>query len=296
MIVLFLIPVLFFYALIFLYPVIRTFIMSLFSVERVVQPVSEWTFNGFNNFINLFTKEAFTRSAVNYLALWAVGGLAVLLLAMIYAVILTSGVRFKRFWRSVLYLPNVISAVAIGTMWLQYVFKDDNGLFDKIVALFGGEVPVMWLGPETQFWSFMIAYCFGMVGYIMLTFISGIEKINVEYYEAASLEGANIFQKFFGITLPLIKGVVRSNIVIWTVALGTGTFAWSLLFSPNNLTYPSAMPSVYMYDITFGGRGQGAGITRDAGAAAAIGILMALLVLIVSLVTTLITRKDDVEI
>jgi len=295
MIVIFLVPAMFFYTLIFLYPVIRTFVMSFFAVEHISQPVSEWTFNGLKNYTNLFSKDLFNRSVTNYLIIWFVGGLAVMLLAMTYAVILTSGVRFKNFWRSVLYLPNVISAMALGTMWLQYVFKDNYGMFDQIVGFFGGKTPVLWTGPEMALWSLLIAYCFGMVGYIMLTFISGIEKISPEYYEAASLEEANIFQKFFYITLPLTKGVIRSNIVVWTVSLGTGIFAWNFMFSPNNLTLPTAMPPVYLYDLVFGGRSN-AIIPRDTGAGAAVGIMLALMVVAVSLITGIMTRHDDVEI
>lgn len=294
MIVIFLLPAMLLYVLIFLYPVIRTFIMSFFAVERIDQPFSEWTFNGLNNYINLFSRDLFTRAVSNYLTIWFVGGAAVLFLAMIYAVILTSKVRLKRFWRSILYLPNVISAVVLGTMWLQYVYKDDYGLFDKIAAFFGAKIPVQWLSSEKAIWSLLIAYSFGMVGYIMLTFVSGIEKIGVEYYESSSLEGANIFQKFFYITLPLIKGVIRSNIVIWTVGLGTGIFAWVFMFSPNNLTLQTVMPPNLMYELVFGGRSSAA-TQRDTGAGAAIGIMIALLVVVVSLVTTLITRHDDVE-
>lgn len=294
MIVVFLIPALAFFVLIYLYPIIRTFFMSLFAVERIDQPAAEWTFAGLGNYFSLFTRDLFTRSATNYLLIWSVGGIVVLLLAMLFAVVLTSGVRFKGFWRSIIYLPNIITAVALGTMWLQYVFKDEYGLFDKIAAMLGAETPVLWLGPEKAFWSFVIAYGFGMVGYIMLTFISGIEKIGVEFYEAASLEGANVFHKFFYITLPLVKGVIRSNIVIWTVSLGTGVFAWNMMFSPNNLTAPTAVPPVYMYDLVFGGRSNGI-VQRDAGAGAAVGILMALLVVVVSVVTTTITRNDDIE-
>jgi len=294
MIVIFLVPALFFYLSVFIYPVFRTFIMSFFAVEAIEQPVSEWSFVGLGNYINLFDIDLFNRSVTNYLTLWLVGGIAVLLLGMIYAVILTGKVRLKKFFRAVIYIPNVISAIALGTMWINYVFRDVDGLFDRGAALLGFDTPVMWTGPYLGFWSLLIAYCFGMVGYIMLTFISGIEKISDEYYECASIEGANIFQQFFFITLPLIKGVIRSNIVIWTVSLGTGVFAWSFMFSPNNLTLPFTMPPNYMREIIFGGRGS-ALIQRDSGAAAAVGILIALLVLVISLLSGLITRKDDIE-
>jgi len=294
MIVLFLIPAIFIYVMVFIYPVFRTFIMSFFAVEAIEQPFYQWTFAGLDNYIGLFGIDLFNRSVTNYLTLWFVGGIAVLFLGMVYAVILTSGVRLKRFWRAVIYLPNVISAIALGTMWINYVFRDIDGLFDRAVNLMGGQTPVMWTGPYMGLWSLLIAYCFGMVGYIMLTFISGIEKISDEYYESASIEGANIFHKFFFITLPLIRGVVRSNIVIWTVSLGTGVFAWSFMFSPNNLTLPFTMPPNYMREIIFGGRGS-AVIQRDSGSAAAVGILMALLVVVISVAASLITRRDDVE-
>lgn len=295
MIVFFLVPAICIYVTVFIYPVLRTFIMSFFAVGPIEQPMAEWTFAGLNNYINLFGIELFTRSVTNYMTLWFVGGIAVMFLAMVYAVILTNGVRLKKFWRAVIYLPNVISAIALGTMWINYVFRDVDGLFDRAVAMVGGEVPVMWTGPYMGIWSLLIAYCFGMVGYIMLTFISGIEKISDEYYECASIEGANIFHKFFFITVPLIRGVIRSNIVIWTVGLGTGVFAWSFMFSPNNLTLPFTMPPNYMREIIFGGRGS-AVIERDSGAAAAVGIMMALLIVVISLLTSLITRGDDVEI
>jgi len=268
--------------------------MSFFAVERIDLPVAQWSFNGISNYTGLFSKALFNRAVSNYLTIWIVGGAAVMIMAMLYAVILTSGVRLKRFWRAIIYLPNVISAVALGTIWLQYVFTDNTGLFDKVAGLLGAETPILWTGPEMVIWSLVIAYSFGMVGYIMLTFISGIEKISNEYYEAASLEGANIFQKFFFITLPLIKGVLRSNIVLWTVHLGTGVFAWVFMFSPNNIALGTVMPPNYMYELVFGARSS-AITQRDAGAGAAVGMFIALVVVSVSLITTLITRSDDIE-
>jgi len=294
MIILFLVPAIFFYVMVFLYPVLRTFVMSLFAVEAIETPVAAWTFNGLRNYTGLFSVDLFNRSVSNYLTLWFIGGIAVMILAMMYAVILTGGIRLKKFWRAIIYLPNVIAAIALGTMWINYVYRDFDGLFDRAIALVGGQTPVMWTGPDMGIWSLLIAYCFGMVGYIMLTFISGIEKISTEYFEAASIEGANIFQKFFYITLPLIKGVIRSNLVIWTVGLGTGVFAWAFMFSPNNLTLPFTMPPNYMREIVFGGRGS-AVIQRDSGAGAAVGIMIALMVVVVSLVSSLITRSDDIE-
>lgn len=293
MIVIFLAPMIILYILIFLYPVARTVIMSFYKIETVAQPVSEWSFYGFGNYMDMFNSNLFTTSFINILKIWLIGGLIVLTVALIFAVILTSISHYKRFFRSVIYLPNVISAVAMGTMWLNYVYNVDYGFFNNIIKFFGGD-PVMWTGPGMLFWSMLIAYGFGMVGYHMLIFISGIERIGIEYYEAASVEGANIFHKFFHITLPLLKGVIRSNIVIWTVS-AAGFFVWGQLFSPVNLSNDTVTPVNYMYEVVFGGSSS-ANITRNTGGGAAIGVMMALMVVVASVLSNLITRNDDAEI
>jgi len=292
MIVTFLAPVIILYAMVFLYPVARTAIMSLFKVEMVSQPVSEWKFYGIGNYIDLFQTNLFLVSMKNILKILLIGGLIVLSMALIFAIILTSGIRMKRFARSVIYLPNVISAVAMGTMWLNYIYNEEYGLFNNVVTGLGGK-SIPWTGPGSLFWSMLIAYGFGMVGYHMLIFISGIEQIGRDFYEAAEIEGANVFQQFLYITLPMLKGVMRSNVVIWTVAVA-GFFVWGQLFSPVNLSYDTVTPVNYMYELVFGASSS-ASTARNAGMGASIGVIMALMVIIVSALSTLITRHDDVE-
>ena len=75
--------------------------------------------------------------------------------------------------------------------------------------------------------ALLLAYCFGMVGYHMLIFSSGIERISDEYFEAATLDGANKFNQFRYITLPLLKGVFRTNITMWSVT-SVGFCVWLL--------------------------------------------------------------------
>jgi multiple sugar transport system permease protein len=292
MIFLFLAPAMTFYAIVFLYPVLRTSVMSLFKVETVSQPVSQWEFYGLGNYVDLSKAGLFAIAMGNFLKILFIGGAAVLSMALVFAVALTSGVRFKRFSRSVIYLPNVISAVAMGTMWLNYVYNMDYGLFNGAITAVGGS-PVPWTGPGMLFWSMLIAYGFGMVGYHMLIFVSGIERISVDFYEAAGIEGANVFHKFFHITLPMLKGVMRSNVVIWTISV-TGFFVWGQLFSPVNLSNETVTPVNYMYELVFGSSSSAAS-ARNTGMGAAIGVIMALIVIAASMLAKLITRNDDAE-
>ncbi len=292
MLVLFLAPAVFLYLTVYIYPVIRTLIMSLFKVDSISDPVSEWTFNGIENYIKIFDDPLFIDSIQNFIKLWTVGGISVLLIALLFAVILTSGIRGKKFFRSVIYLPNLIAAVAMGNMWLYFVLnKEDFGLFNSILGIFGIE-NVLWTGPGMLFWSMLIAYGFGMVGYNMLIFMSGIERIGADYYEAARIAGANQVQQFTYITLPLLRGSIRTNIVMWTVS-SVGFFIWAQVFSPISLSTDTVMPLNYVFELLFGSAQSLA--TRDSGAAAAIGVIMAAVVVTIFMLTSLIVKSDDVE-
>ena len=284
------------YVLVFLYPVLRTTVMSFFAVESVSDQVSKWTFNGLSNYKKLFSTPIFIQSMKNIGRLWFFGGLGVMLLALVFAVILTGKVRGTKFFRAVIYLPNVVSAVAMGAMWLNYVYNVEYGLLHNVLKALGFQAAsqTLWTGPGLRFWSMVAAYSFGMVGYHMLIFISGIEQIPADYHDCALIEGANVFQRFRNVTLPFIRGVTRTNIVMWTV-FTVGFFVWGQLFSPVNLSNDTVAPMNYMYQLVFGAS-SAANIVRDAGAGAGIGVIMMLMVIVIFFSTSLIVRNDDTEI
>ncbi|MDR2071460.1 MAG: sugar ABC transporter permease [Treponema sp.] len=298
-IITFLAPAVICYALVFLYPTLRTLTMSFFKVESVSDPVSKWTFTGFGNYLKLFAAPIFLQSLKNIGRIWLAGGCGVMFLALLFAVILTNnpGGRQQavKFFRSVIYLPNVVSAVAMGTMWINYVYNSDYGLLHNALAFFKleGASRTLWTAPGNLFWSMLAAYCFGMVGYHMLIFMSGIEQIPRDYYEAAYLAGANGLQRFFYVTIPNMRGVIRTNIVMWTV-FTVGFFVWGQLFSPVNLSNDTVAPMNYMYELVFGASSS-AITARDSGAGAAIGVILALIVVGVFFATSAIVKNDDAE-
>ena len=294
MIVCFLTPALFFFVVMYLYPIIRTVIMSFFNVEGVSDPMSEWSFNGIGNYQKLIETQLFRTSMMNMLKIFIIGGIAVMLIALLFAVILTSGVRFKAFWRAVIYVPNIINAVAIATMWIQYVFNKRFGLLHSFFTALGLEdlASIDYMNGKWKFWSLLIAFCFGSVGYFMLIFISGIERIPADYYEAATIDGANKLKQFSFITLPLIKGVFKTCTTFWTIAV-IGFFVWSQMWaSPQSSDNATITPVVYMYNAVFGTTGS---TSRDAGVGAAVGILMAVIVLVVFGLVNLLVKDDDLE-
>lgn len=290
MIFLFSLPTVLSLLVMFVYPVIRTFIMSFFQVESVTAEVSAWQFYGLGNYLKLFTSSSWQSSMWNMFRIWLVGGIITLSISLLFAVILTSGIRCKKFFRAAIYLPNVISAVALATMWVQYIFNYDFGLLNKIALFLGGD-KVQWLGQDMKFWAMLGAFIFGAVGYYMLIFISGIEGIPADIFEAATIDGASKSAQFFHITMPLLKGITKTNLTFWTVNTTT-FFLWSKMFSPLDPEKSTIVPVVYLYSEVFGGR---TGAARDAGAGAATGVLLCLIILAVYLIMNKLIKDDDLE-
>jgi ABC-type sugar transport system permease subunit len=274
----------------YLYPVVRTVLMSFFGIESVTGSMSDWTFNGVDNYIKIFSSPTFQRAMTNMFLIWVVGGIIVLAFALLFAVILTSGIRFKKFFRAAIYLPNIISAVALATMWIQYIYNQDYGLLNQLLRAIGLEGK-NWLGTDMKFWAMLFAFIFGAVGYYMLIFISGIERIPEDLYEAATIDGANKFQQFVSMTLPLLRSIFKTNITFWSVNC-ISFFLWSKMFSPVASEASTMVPVVYLYDTVFGTTGS---VQRDAGAGAAVGVTLAVFVAIIYFIMNKVLKDDDLE-
>ena len=294
MLIAFVSPAALFFIIIFLYPILRTLLMSFFRIEGVTDSFSKWQFVGFANYGKLLGTTLFRISMWNLFRIWLFGGLIVLSLALLFAVIITSGIRGRSFFRAMIYLPNIVSAVALATMWLQYVYSPKFGLLKSLFTFL--HLPklasIQWLSNDHKFMALLIAYCFGMVGYHMLIFSSGIERISSDYFEAATLDGANTIQQFQHITLPLLKGLFHTNITMWSVS-SVGFFVWSQLFSTVTADTQTITPMVYMYMQIFGA---GNSVTeRNAGIGAAVGVLLSICVVIIFTVCNKLLQDKELE-
>ena len=279
----------------FIYPIIRTIVMSFFSIQEITDATDKWKFNGIGNYISLMETPLYRTSWINLFKIFIIGGVITLGASLLLAVILKSGVHGKRFFQAAIYLPNVISAVAMATMWIQYVFNSSYGFLTNLFKAFHLDflADVQWLDADHKFWALLISYCFGMIGHFMLIWVSGIERIGKDYYEAASIDGANKVGQLLYITLPLLKGIFRTNVIMWSISV-SGFFIWSKLFSPISADTSTIVPMVYMYDKLFGAENTG-DVVRDAGTAAAIGVMLCLFIVLVFTVVNRLIKDDDLE-
>ena len=279
----------------FIYPIIRTIVMSFFSIQEITDATDKWKFNGIGNYISLMETPLYRTSWINLFKIFIIGGVITLGASLLLAVILKSGVHGKRFFQAAIYLPNVISAVAMATMWIQYVFNSSYGFLTNLFKALHLDflADVQWLDADHKFWALLISYCFGMIGHFMLIWVSGIERIGKDYYEAASIDGANKVGQLLYITLPLLKGIFRTNVIMWSISV-SGFFTWSKLFSPISADTSTIVPMVYMYDKLFGAENTG-DVVRDAGTAAAIGVMLCLFIVLVFTVVNRLIKDDDLE-
>ena len=295
MIIAFSVPATLIFAATFIYPIIRTVIMSFFSIQEITDSMDKWSFNGIGNYISLLQTPLYRTSWVNLFKIFLIGGIITLGVSLLLAVILKSGVRGRGFFQAAIYLPNVISAVAMATMWIQYVFNSSYGFLTNLFKALHLDflANIQWLDSDHKFWALLISYCFGVIGHFMLIWISGIERIGNDYYEAASIDGAGKVGQFFYITLPLLRGILRTNIIMWSISV-SGFFIWSKLFSPITADTSTIVPMIYMYDKLFGAENTG-DVVRDAGTAAAIGVMLCLFIVLVFTLVNRMIKNDDLE-
>lgn len=267
--------------------------MSFYNVKTINDDISQWIFVGTQNFISLVHSFLFKQSMLNMFKIWIIGGIITIGLALIFAVILTSGIKFKSFWRSLIYMPNIISAVAFASMWTQYVFNSNFGLLKSFFSALhlNALAAIQWTSPDYIFGSMLISFCFGATGYFMLILLAGIERIPPDLYEFARMEGAGVVKSFFSITLPLIRDVFRTCLMLWSIS-AFNFFVWAQMFSVNG-DPETEVPVLYMYNMIFGS--SNGNTVTNVGVGAAVGVILTLLVTVTYAVLNLVLPNRKYE-
>lgn len=183
--------------------------------------LTEWdtfnspTFVGLDNYIALFKDENFLK------ALWVTIRFAVISVplgiatSLLIACLVNSKVRGVGFFRTALYLPAVVSGVSISLLW-KWILDKDFGLINLVLSKFG-IAPLGWLSdPDLVLPSYLMMVVWGAGGG-MLTYLAGLQDIPSHLYEAAEIDGANMFQKFKAVTLPMLTPVIFYNLVMGIV-------------------------------------------------------------------------------
>ncbi|MBA5729900.1 sugar ABC transporter permease [Aerococcaceae bacterium INB8] len=285
----FLFPAVFLFAVFIFYPILRTIMMSFFAVNTITSPLDSWHYVGLQNYIDLFTNPTFIISIGNIFKIWFITGIATISLSLLFATIVNSNIFGNKFFAKLVYLPEVISPIAIGYAWLLYVFNSNYGLLNSFFSAIGLDslASIQWTSPDMLFVSMSIAAVFGAIGQYTLMYISAMSRIPNDYYEVARIEGQNSVMQFFTITFPLIKDVIKTTTVLFTTST-IGFFAFARVFgSINTIT-----PMIFTYNQIFGTE-----INPDTnvGIGAASGVIMTLIGVFFFIVSNYLVKESDYE-
>lgn len=161
----------------------------------------------FDNYIELLTEDPLFWITIKNTAYYVVGTVPTgTVLALALAIALNQKIRFVAVFRTIYFLPVVSSVVAISVLWL-WLYQSDFGLVNEVLRFFGFR-GVRWLSSVT--WAMpaiMIMSIWHGLGYNIVIFIAGLQGIPQDYYEAATVDGANSWHKFINITIPLLSPV-----------------------------------------------------------------------------------------
>ncbi|WP_026691313.1 carbohydrate ABC transporter permease [Alteribacter aurantiacus] len=208
----FLMPKLIFFTIFMLIPIIWAFIISfqdrgVFTVDYV----------GFKHYFEAFQSPIFRAALWNTFLYTIVTVPAFIITALVIAALIQPlGSISQTFFRSAFYLPTVTSMVIIAMVW-RWMYNYRFGLFNYIIGFFGFE-PVNWLGQtSTALPSLMIMAILIPPGAGIIIYLAAMNNISPSLYEAAEIDGANSFQKFMKITIPMLKPTTLYLVIISTI-------------------------------------------------------------------------------
>jgi multiple sugar transport system permease protein len=274
-----------FFLLIRLFPTLQAFLLSL--REWNVDP-DQREFVGFSYYAQAFEDARFHRALLNTLFYTLIGVPSQLILGLGIALLLQS-IRYARgLYRAIYFAPYVTPAVAVAWAW-SLLLSPQLGYINELLIRVGLPPQPFLSSPDQALVTVTAVVVWQYVGFQIVLFLVGLESIPQEYYEAASIDGANGWHRFWSITLPLLNPVIVFSIIIATAAPSTGflqlfTQVLNLNFGDPGGPLNSTLTVVlYIYQVAFQ--------RFDLGYAAAISVLLFIMIFAITLLQLRVTRR-----
>lgn len=276
---LFVVPGLFLFVLFVLWPVASAVTNSLFRWNGLSPKV----FVGFDNFV-LVLNDPLTWSALGHSITFAlVAAVGKVVLGLLIALLVSRPGRGISFFRSALFVPVLMSFVAVGLLW-RFVLDPNLGLLNAALGAVGLPDDTAWLGnPDLALMSVIVVDIWKWLGYHVLLFVAALQSVRPELYENARLDGAGMFQQFRHVTLPSLKTMIGLNFII-AIAGGLNTFDLIYVMTQGGPQQSTELVLTLMYRLAFG--------LQQYGPASAIAFLLFIFVALLTVVQLRGLRSD----
>jgi len=274
----------YFWAYLFIFPTLLGTV--LFNLGPVLYTVylsfTEWgafgnsTWGGLVNYKKILNDPVFVSSLKNTLIFTVLSVPLSIALSTVVAQLLNQQIRGVSVYRTLFFLPVVTMPAAIGIVW-RWLYNADFGIINYLLNLFHIK-PVGWLiDGNIALYSIIVVAIWGAIGYNMVIILAGLQNISPQFYEAASIDGAGMFTKFFQITVPLLTPTLFFVTIISMInALQTFELIF-MMIGPDSLVIRDTQTLVFMFY-------KEAFINNDKGYGSAISLVLFLMILILTII------------
>jgi ABC-type sugar transport system permease subunit len=260
--ILFVLPALVLYLVFMVYPFFQSIYFSLTSWNGVTA-VKEWV--GLANYRELIGDDLFWLSLLHTVIWVIIGTIAPIVVGMLLAILLWRRPKGFTLFRTFFFMPQVLSTVVIGIIW-NWVYNPIFGILNEALDAIGLEdLSRGWLGdPDVALYAVLVAAIWATIGFVFVILLAGLQNDSKDLLEAATVDGANGWQRFWNVTVPQLAGVI--NVVIALLLIGgfsvfdiifvmTGggpanatevlaTYTYKEAFTQNNVGYASTLSVV----------------------------------------------------
>jgi raffinose/stachyose/melibiose transport system permease protein len=282
-IALFLAPALIIFLTFVIYPILRSVYFSMFNWKGFGPAVD---FVGLQNYIDILSDQIFMKAVGNGFVIVALSLIIQLPLSLALALMVGRDLPGRAFFRTIFFMPYVISEVITAITWLSLYNPDpDRGFLNALLVLIPGVQAVSWVGnTDIVIACLFVVLTWKYFGLHMLLYMAGLQNIPTEIEEAARIDGANRRQLLTHITLPLLGSTIRTTVYLSIIgSLQQFILVW--IMTKGGPVNASEMMATYMYRFAF--------VRFQLGYGSAVALVMFLICLTFSLVYQRLARQPD---
>jgi raffinose/stachyose/melibiose transport system permease protein len=240
---------------------------------------------GADNYVRLLSDMKVKTAVINTLIYGVGSALIQNIWGLLYALLLNRMFIGRSTVRAAVYLPVMISGLIMGYMW-YFLMQYDGGALNDIMRLLG-QSNVDWLADGKRSVGFILFITsMQFVGQAMIIYLAGLQTISRSYYEAAEIDGANAWQQFKGITLPLLIPAIITNVTLKLIG-GLQLFDLVMALTSGGPGFSTHSMSTLINYLYFG--------NQNAGYASALGVFLFVIILVITVITNKWLIKKEVE-
>jgi raffinose/stachyose/melibiose transport system permease protein len=277
----FTLPALILYVIFFVGPFLNSIYLSLTDWDGV----RPFNFIGLENYQRLLNDPLMWKALGNNVIWVLFGTAAPIAIGLILAVLLWARTRGQLFFRTIYFMPVVMSPVVVGIIW-GWIYNPLIGILNRALTSVGlGELAKGWLGdPSVALYAVLVAAIWGHLGFVIVILFAGLQKVDVDLIDAAKIDGANAVQRFFNVIIPQLRHVL-TMVTVHTIIGGFNVFDLVFIMTGGGPANATEVLGTYTYKKGF--------VESDVGYGSALSMVMTALALVAAIIFMRLREREE---